>query len=357
MRVSSGLLQAVSASVPDKSFVIRTSQDVAAAAKRLHSSHRLFRTPIMESYALNKLLGGHRIFFKCENLQRTGAFKARGALNTLLQWKEESRLPPRVVAYSSGNHAQAVAWASQVLKIPCTIFMPKNVSPLKAQATRAYGAEVVLSDTRPESEALARAAVLAGAGLIPPFDLDSVICGQGTAVWEALVDMNTYQRTLPDAVFTPVGGGGLFSGSLLAAKGFSALFEAEARMYPARSQLARGSPLVFGAEPLSGNDANQSVRTKKVVALPTQPISMADGAMTLAVTERTLHYLLQGDGLFEITEAELAYWTQWMTHLLKLTVEPTSALSLAAAVRHLQAQKTQQTVLVCLFFYFLLIYF
>ncbi len=195
------------------SAVPLTGDDVVAAHKLLSSYPLLYRTPTFECYALNKMLNGHRLFFKAENLQRAGAFKARGALHTVLKlvqrWQAEgrNRATLKVIAFSSGNHAQAVAWAcaSVTPPIPCTIFMAANCSPVKVAGTRAQGAEVVLAESRLQAESLAAERVDAGAELIHPFAGDDVIAGQGTAVLESLQDLQRFQRVLPDAVFTPVG--------------------------------------------------------------------------------------------------------------------------------------------------------
>eukprot|EP00808_Paulinella_micropora_P002501 g72113.t1 len=325
-------------------------KDVLSAASRLQG--HIYRTPLCESYLLNQMLGrGHRILFKCENLQRTGAFKVRGALNALLTALEaRPRSNPYVVAYSSGNHAQAVAWACATVQpsLRCTIFMPDNVSPLKAQATAAYGAEVQLLRTRQEAErACAEAVEKHHATLIPPFDSDAVIAGQGTVVLEALADFREKRiqaragvaasRSPPNhtsetihAVFVPVGGGGLVSGSYLA------------------SYSQPDPPLVFGAEPLQANDAALSFRSGNLVKLSEQPVTLADGTMTLSLSPRTFSYVKQLEDIIEVSENQIRYWTQWLTHLLKTTIEPTSALGMSAAATWLRMQHEPRTVLVLL---------
>lgn len=300
-----------------------TFADIETAARRLQGKVR--RTPLLESHRLNAWLGGHRLLFKCENFQAVGAFKARGALNSLLAQIEAGRRPERVVSYSSGNHAQAVAWAAQSLDIPARIYMPEGVSPLKHQATQAYGAEVVLTARRIDSHRRAEEDAADGAFLLPPFDWDDVICGQGTAALEALED-----GAAPDAIFAPCGGGGLLSGIWLAA-----------------SKLAPKAK-VFGVEPLCGNDAARSRRDGKLFVFDDAPKSLADGVNTLSLSERTFSYVRHTDGVFEIEEVEIAYWTQWLTHLLKITIEPTSALGLAGAAKWLHEQDTPRNVLIVL---------
>lgn len=298
-------------------------QSVQEAQQR--TSPYLHRTPVLESQQLNQWLGGHRILFKAECMQKIGAFKARGALNTLLMLKEQGKLPRKVVAVSSGNHAQAVAWAAQMLGVHATIFITSKASPLKIHATRSYGAEVVLTETRQESEAGMRAMEADGAYAIPPYDHDGVIAGQGTACLELLQDGHA-----PDAVFAPCGGGGLLSGTWLA------------------TQLLRPQTLVFGGEPLAANDAADSLRAGHIVGFDTLPHTIADGVITLRVAERTFQYLQKIAGIIEVSEEDIIYWTQWLAHLLKLTIEPAAAVSMAAAALWLKQQTEPRSVAVIL---------
>lgn len=296
--------------------------DIQAASKRLDG--HINDTPLLTSSYLNKALG-HRFYFKAECLQKIGAFKARGAYNTLAWLKEQDQLPEQVVAYSSGNHAQAVAWAAAQFGIQATILMPESVSTIKAQATKSYGAKVLFCQTRDEAEQRAQELADAGVYLIPPYDHDQIICGQGTAIFDALIQQ-------PDitALFAPCGGGGLISGALIAAKGLKEHIK------------------VFGAEPLNANDAAISVKQGSIHRLSQSPDTIADGVKTLAISERTFNYVKQLDGIIEIEEKDIIYWTQWLTHLLKVTIEPTSALSMAGACQWLKQQQTPQDVLLVL---------
>jgi threonine dehydratase len=296
-----------------------THEDVVRAAHRIDG--RVRRTPLAGSATLDAFLG-HRVRFKCECLQKVGAFKARGALNALLARAERGEPVGRVVAFSSGNHAQAVAWAARLLGVRATIVMPANVSEVKRIATAAYGAEVVLAPDRVAAEAEAARRAARGATLIPPFDDDDVLAGQGTACLEALQD-----GAVPDAIFVPCGGGGLLSGTYLA---------------------ARGTALVYGAEPVAANDAARSYRDGHIFRFESAPVTVADGVQTLSLSERTFAHVRRTAGIYEIPEDDIAYWTQWLTHLLKLTVEPTAALGMAAAHRWLSARPAPSTALVIL---------
>lgn len=304
-------------------FTMTAIESLLAAHRRIAS--RVSRTPLLSSSLLNQWLG-HDIYFKAECLQKVGAFKARGACNAIAWLVENGRNPRRIVASSSGNHAQAVAWAAGLFGIPATVYMPANVSGVKARATESYGAQVVPCRDRREADArVADAAAEPGTFWVPPYNDRQVILGQGTAVYEALSDMGAV-----DAVFAPCGGGGLLSGSLIAARG-----------------LCPGAK-VIGAEPLNANDAAKSLRAGSIQPLAQSPDTLADGAATLAVGDLTFAYLRQLDGFYEIEEEAIAYWCQWLNHLLKVRVEPTAALGMAAASRWLAAQDGPKTVLVVL---------
>ncbi|MBE9398899.1 serine/threonine dehydratase [Pontibacterium sp. N1Y112] len=275
------------------------------------------KTPVLSSSYLNDLVGAD-LFFKCEGLQTTGAFKLRGALNALLTLKDEGSLPKHVVAFSSGNHAQAVAYACKTLGIKATIFISESSSDFKIEATRDHGAEVILTKTKAEAEERALEMQQTGAYFLPPFDNDDVILGQGTSCYEALLD-----GLSPDVIIAPVGGGGLISGTYLAA------------------QLLSPSSSVIGAEPKLGNDAFQSLKTGKIVRWHDAPNTIADGARTLSISERTFEYIKQLDGIIEAEEEDIKYWTRMLFLHLKVTVEPTSAVAMAACSKWLKAQTGQ----------------
>ena len=286
----------------------------------------IHRTPIFSSQILNDLIG-HQIYFKVEALQKTGAFKIRGALNTLLKLKENNNLPKEVVAFSSGNHSQAVAFAGKILNLKTTIILPEFASKIKQQATKFYGANVITATTRKEAEDLTAQIANQGAFFIHPFDNDDVIAGQGTSCYEALQDLADENI---EAIFATCGGGGWLAGSFLA-----------------KELLAKKTKL-YGVEPLQANDASISYRDKKIFRFNDSPPTIADGARSPAVSSRTFNYLQQLDGFYEISEETIIYLTQWLMHLLKITIEPTSALSMAGAISYLKNQTKPTKILILL---------
>ncbi len=296
-------------------------KDIIEAKDRINKF--IVDTPIVSSSILNDWLG-HRIFFKADSFQKIGAFKSRGASNAISYLVEEDERPKRIVANSSGNHAQAVAWASSQFGIPSTIFMPDYASKIKIQATRSYGAEVVLSPTRDESDdKVLNASRNEGVCWLPPFNNKQVIAGQGTATLEALRKLKSI-----DAVFAPCGGGGLLSGALITTR----------KMCP--------SAKVIGAEPLNANDAVQSVRMNSIQRLKGIPNTIADGAMTMAVGDITFEFLKKLDEFYEVEEEKIIYWTQWLNHLLKIQIEPTCAMTMDAAFRWLKKQSQKKEILI-----------
>ncbi|WP_276167898.1 serine/threonine dehydratase [Zobellia alginiliquefaciens] len=300
-----------------------TIEDIQKARKRIDG--HISQTPILSSTLLNDWLG-HEIYFKAECLQKIGAFKARGACNTLAWLIENNERPKHVIANSSGNHSQAVAWAASQFNIPATIYMPGYSSKIKIQATQSYGAKVELCENRNiADERVLAASKEEGTYWIPPFNHHQVIAGQGTAICEALE-----QVTDIDAVFAPCGGGGLLSGTVIATNSLSPKTK------------------VLGVEPLNANDAAESLRTNKIQRLTVTPDTLADGAMTMAVGDITFEYLKKLDGMYEVEESKLIYWTQWLTHLLKLHIEPTSAMAMEGVVQWLKNCTTKKRIMVML---------
>ncbi|WP_456460064.1 serine/threonine dehydratase [Reichenbachiella sp.] len=298
-------------------------QDIIIAQERIDKY--IHRTPVIQSNLLNSWLG-HEIFFKAECFQKVGAFKARGACNAISSLIEAKQKPKKVIANSSGNHAQAVAWAANQFGIPATIYMPEYSSAVKIQATASYGAKIELCKTRDIADAKVRhAADEEGTFWIPPFNHEAVIAGQGTAAYDALNEIDEI-----DAIFAPCGGGGLLSGTWLATSHVSPKTQ------------------IIGAEPLNANDAAESLRKKAIQKLQSIPDTLADGAMTMAVGKITFEYLKKLDGFYEVKESSMIYWTQWLSHLLKVVVEPTSAMTMEAVSQWLSGQKNKKRVMVIL---------
>lgn len=283
-----------------------TFDDVASASERIKG--HVHKTPVMTSRTVDEAFGG-QVFFKCENLQRMGAFKFRGGYNALSRLGPEQR-KAGVVAYSSGNHAQAVALAAQILGIPATIVMPQDAPAGKVAATQGYGGKVVTYDRYTEDrEQIGR--VLAqrhGLTLIPPYDHPDVLCGQGTAAKELFEEVGPL-----DALFVPLGGGGLLSGCALATRAMSP----NCRLY--------------GAEPEAGNDGQRSLRSGRIVHIDT-PKTIADGAQTQHLGEVTFPIIRRDvDDILTASDAELVECMMFMATRMKLIVEPTGCLGFAAA--------------------------
>jgi len=285
-----------------------TYADVEAAAGRLAGvAHR---TPVATSRQFDALAGCHA-FFKCENLQRMGAFKFRGAYNALAKLPADARRRG-VVAFSSGNHAQAVALAGRLLDIPATIVMPADAPAVKVAATREYGAEVIFYDRAAgeSREAVAeRVSREKGATVIPPFDHPDVVAGQGTAAKELLEDAGPL-----DYLFVCCGGAGLLSGCAVAASHLS----------PATR--------VIGVEPAAGDDAARSFRTRTLQRVE-NPVTIADGARTQSMGAVTFPLVLRHvHDIITVTDAELVEAMRFLWERMKLVVEPTGALATAGVL-------------------------
>lgn len=281
--------------------------DVRAASERLKGiAHR---TPVLTSRRADELTGA-QIYFKCENFQRMGAFKFRGAFNALSRFTAEQRARG-VVAFSSGNHAQAIALAARLLGMPAVIVMPTDAPQVKVEATRGYGGEIVLYDRFTEDrEAIGRRlAEERGLTLIPPFDHPDVIAGQGTAALEL------FEETGPlDLLFVCLGGGGLLSGSLLSAGALAPLCR------------------VYGVEPAAGDDGARSLAAGHIVAIPT-PKTIADGAQTQALGQITFPIIRERvAGIVTVTDEELIEAMRFYAARMKVIVEPTGCLSWAGAL-------------------------
>lgn len=286
-------------------ITLPTYDDVLAAATRIKGfAHK---TPVMQSSILNQALGAE-IYFKCENLQRMGAFKFRGAFNALSMLDEAQR-KRGVIAFSSGNHAQGIALSASLLGIPATIVMPQDAPGAKRAATEGYGAKVVEYDRYTQDrEAITLAlAEQHGYAVVPAYDFAPVIAGQGTAVKELIEEVGEL-----DALFTPLGGGGLLAGSALAARALSPHCK------------------IYGVEPEAGNDGQQSLRSGAIVTIST-PKTIADGAQTPALGHYTFP-IIQRDvnDILTATDDELVDSMAFFASRMKMVVEPTGCLGLAA---------------------------
>jgi threonine dehydratase len=281
-------------------------RDIRAAADRIRPW--VHRTPLLTSRSLSERVGVE-VRLKCENLQRAGSFKIRGAMNALLQLNEEERARG-VVAFSSGNHAQGVALAARLLGMKATIVMPENSVMSKVQATEAYGATVVRAGvTSATRDTVAREiAEKEGASVIPPFDHEHIIAGAGTVGMEIVEEW-------PDvtAIVTPLGGGGLLAGTALGAMSLKPVS-------------------VYGVEPAAGNDGEQSFRKGEIVSIE-PPNTIADGARTLAIGSRNFAIIRElVKDVVSIDDDLLLETTKWAMYRTKMVIEPTGALGIGGLV-------------------------
>lgn len=281
-------------------------EDVAAAARRIEG--HAHRTPVLRSATADRLVGAN-LFFKCENFQRMGAFKFRGAFNSLARFTPEQRRGG-VIAFSSGNHAQAIALAAKLLGMPAVIVMPLDAPAAKMEATRGYGAEVVTYDRYTQDREVLSKEIAAQRGmtLIPPYDHADVIAGQGTAAKELIEEVGEL-----DLLFTPLGGGGLLSGSALAARALSP------------------NCRIYGVEPEAGNDGQQSFRQGKIVDIPV-PKTIADGAQTQHLGQLTFAVIKRdATDVLTATDDQLVQCMRFFAERMKMVVEPTGCLGFAGA--------------------------
>jgi threonine dehydratase len=280
-------------------------EDIRAAAGRIRP--HVHRTPLLTTRSLSERFGVE-VRLKCENLQRAGSFKIRGAMNALLQIPADRRANG-VVAFSSGNHAQGVALAARILGMPATIVMPEGSNPSKIAATEAYGATVVTGGvTAATRDTVARElAEKSGAAVVPPFDDVRIIAGAGTVGLEIVEEWPEVT-----AIITPLGGGGLLAGTALAATSLDPAID------------------VYGVEPAAGNDGEQSFRSGTIVTIG-PPNTIADGARTLAIGERNFAIIRERvRDVVSVDDATLLETLKFAMYRTKLVIEPTGALGLAA---------------------------
>jgi len=280
-------------------------EQIKLARQRLRGQAHI--TPILTSRTLNALAGAE-VFFKCENLQRAGAFKFRGAYNAISKLDEKQR-KKGVITFSSGNHGQAVALVCQMLGIHATVVMPRDVSPAKRAACEGYQAEVVLCDpANPSREEVCRGLQEKhGYALIPPFDHPDVIAGQGTAAMEMFEELKSL-----DVLITPCGGGGLLSGTAVAAKHLNPKCR------------------VIGIEPELADDATRSFRSKTLQTVKNPP-TIADGTRTASLGKLAFPLVLKYvDDINTVSEEAIKEAVRWLFYRMKLVVEPSGALGVAA---------------------------
>ena len=279
-------------------------EDIRHAAERI--GPHVHRTPVLTSSTVNEISGAE-VFFKCENLQKAGAFKARGATNAVFSLPEEQAVRG-VATHSSGNHAAALALAGGRRDIPVTVVMPENAPAIKKRAVEGYGARIIYCEPtfQAREEMLAQVAERTGAVVVHPFDDPRVIAGQGTAALELFEQVDDI-----DTVIAPVGGGGLLSGTALAARGLS----------PA----AR----VFGAEPLNVNDAWQSLKAGRIMPV-TGKTSIADGLLGRLGSITFPIIREHAAGIITVGEASIVDAMRLIWERLKLVVEPSAAVAVAA---------------------------
>ena len=282
-----------------------TLDQVRAAAQRLHGI--VHRTPVLTSRTLDERAAA-RVFLKCENFQRMGAFKFRGAYNRIVQL-DPSQRRGGVVAFSSGNHAQGVALASKLLNVPAIIVMPSDAPKAKVAATQEYGAEVVSYDRHRShrAEIAQRICDERGATLVPPFDDRDIIAGQGTTALELLEDEPSV-----DVIVTPVGGGGLLSGCAVAARGVKPSLE------------------LWGVEPQAGNDFQRSLLAGEPVHIDV-PRTIADGLQTQQPGNLTFPIVRDlTRGIVTVSDDELRDAMRFAFERMKIVIEPSGAAALAA---------------------------
>ncbi|MFW9769105.1 MAG: threonine/serine dehydratase [Candidatus Thorarchaeota archaeon] len=282
-------------------------QDIRDAHNRIHD--RIVKTPVMTSTSLDRITGCY-VFLKCENFQRVGAFKFRGALNTVSLLTEEER-KRGVIAHSSGNHAQALALAASMEGVKATIVMPKNSPKVKVDATRGYGAEIVFCENSSEARVQVADELVKTHNytLVHPYDDERIIAGAGTSALELIEEVGHL-----DYLFAPVGGGGLLSGTSIATKGLNP------------------KTTVVGVEPEMADDAYRSFRDGQIYP-SLYPDTIADGLRT-QLSELTFKIIRENvDNIITVSEEEIVEAMRFLWERMKMVVEPSGAVSLAGLLK------------------------
>ena len=285
-----------------------TISDIKIAHERI--AHKVLRTPVLTSSQIDELVGAN-LYFKCENFQRIGAFKYRGATNALLSLPEE-KLAKGVATHSSGNHAQALALAARELRIPAYIVMPSNSPKVKIDAVRGYGAEITFCEPNLQARESTLAKIVAetGAEFVHPYNREEIIAGQGTSALELLTSFPEL-----DIIIAPVGGGGLLSGTAICSKGINPDIK------------------VYAAEPLGADDAHRSFYSEAIVP-SANPKTICDGLLT-SLGELNYGYIKQYvDDILLVDDTEILAALRLIYERMKIVAEPSSATVLAATIRH-----------------------
>ena len=288
-------------------MVLPSLENITEAHRRIRSY--VHRTPVMTSTQINRISGAE-IFFKCENFQKVGAFKFRGAMNAVLLLKEEE--VREVITHSSGNHAAALALAAKMAGMKAYVVMPRTAPSVKINAVRDYGAEITFCEPTQKAREEATGILMekTGARLVHPYDNFNVICGQGTAAVELLEEAGEL-----DILIAPVGGGGLLSGTSTAAKGLKSNIK------------------VFGAEPRNADDAYRSFTTG-ILHPSVSPKTIADGLLT-SLSELTFTIIRKNvDNIFTVSEESIIEAMRLIWERMKIIVEPSSAVTLAVVMEN-----------------------
>ena len=311
-----------------------TIEDIREAAQRI--APYIHRTPVMSSHLLNEMLGAE-LYFKCENMQKAGAFKGRGATNTVRQLTDEE-VTRGVATHSSGNHAGALSWAAQKRGVKCTVVMPDDAPKVKIAAAKGYGADVVFCENTPQAREaeLERIVKETGAVVIHPYDNDRIIAGQGTSALELLEDYPNL-----DVIIAPVGGGGLISGIAATVRGQ----EAEGRTTSGQRQTTNDGMRVIAAEPELADDAWRSMQSGKVEP-PSSPKTIADG-LRAGICQRTFDYMREHDvEVVTCSEKSITEAQNLIMSRVKTVVEPSGAVPFAVVLENAEQFKGKKVGIV-----------
>lgn len=302
-----------------------TLNDVKKSYDRIKD--HIIETPVITNKDLNAELGAN-IFFKLENLQKTGSFKIRGATNNLLSYFENhGHFPENITTASSGNHGAAMAYLSEKFNIKnSVIFIDKDASKVKIDNSSKYNSQIVITDNKLESNRLVNQKIDEGYYMCNSYGDDDVILGQATICFEAL---NQIEDKI-EAIFTPCGGGGLAAGTYITANSW------------------QNRPKIFTVEPENANDAQISVKNNKIFCFDKTPDTIADGARTLWLSDKTFPYIKKLDNIYTASEEEIKFWYKKLTNILQFDIEPTSILAMVGANKFIKEGNKGKNILIIL---------